>query len=113
MDSQKENSLFMTMLSSFNGSRIEKGSITSNQNEPDLRPVRGSAEEVEGAKGQDEWPRVAPTKYFLVGQQMGLSGQMYHVIGLASRLRLGESYFLCYWAINEQLVYMPTVRFRV
>ena len=44
MDSPKENSLFLTMLSSFNGSRIEKGSITSNQNEPDIRPVRGSAE---------------------------------------------------------------------
>ena len=88
MDSPKENSLFITMLSS--GSRIEKGSITSNQNEPDIRPVRGSAEEVEGAEGQDEWPppSVAPTKYFLVGQQMGLSRQMSPVIGLASRLML-------------------------
>lgn len=43
-----------------------------------------------GAEGQDEWPppSVAPTKYFLVGQQMGLYRQMSPVIGLASRLML-------------------------
>ncbi len=59
MDSPKENSLFITMLSSFNGSRIEKGSITSNQNEPDIRPVRGSAEVTRsrGQKGKMNGPR--------------------------------------------------------